>query len=164
MKKRNIWEQKVLHTLRNYFSFGNPNSDSMCVYVCVCVTLDNWRLSGKNYLEIHHYLLSYCDVLLNNKCKCSRICRNVFNINIIQQLNNKSLINITWALRKVNSGVKGEEDLLDRVFTFIISTCRQLASGLTSLIQMFWEITSINLCHNKQEGGQEVCITFHLGR
>lgn len=55
-------------------------------------------------------------------------------------LNNKGIINITLALRKVNPQMKGEEDLLDQVFTFIISTCRQLSSGLLSLIQMCWEI------------------------
>lgn len=55
-------------------------------------------------------------------------------------LNNKGLINTTLALRKANPRMKGEEDLLDQVFTFIISTCRQLSSGLPSLIQMCWEI------------------------
>lgn len=55
-------------------------------------------------------------------------------------LNNKGIINITLVLRKVNPQTKGEEDLLDQVFTFIISTCRQLSSGLLSLIQMCWEI------------------------
>lgn len=56
-------------------------------------------------------------------------------------LSNKSIINITLALRKVNPQMKGEEDLLGQVFTFMISTCRQLSSGLTSPIQMCSEIT-----------------------
>lgn len=55
-------------------------------------------------------------------------------------LNNKGIINISLPLRKVNPQMKGEEDLLDQVFTFIISTGRRLSSGLPSLIQMCWEI------------------------
>lgn len=67
--------------------------------------------------------------------------RNTFNINKMNLLNNKNIINIILALRNVNLQMKGEEDLLDSVLTFIISTYRQLPSGLTSLIQMCWEIT-----------------------
>lgn len=74
-------------------------------------------------------------------------------------LSNKSIINITLALRKVNPQMKGEEDLLGQVFPFIISTCRQLSSGLTSPYSNVLGDYSVNLCHSKQEGGPEVCLT-----
>ena len=52
--------------------------------------------------------------------------RNIFNINKMKRLNNKNVINIILALRNVNLQMKGEGDLLDLGFIFLISAFRQL--------------------------------------